>query len=160
LAGDPGAGDELARKFSPLVYRIVQRVLGPQWRQEWADAGQAVFLRLFPRLATWEERCPFCKWLAVVATRAAIDYMRALVPLQSLPVAPLPAPPRPRLDPDTIACLERTVAGFPPEWRRVWDMRQKGVSREEMAKQAGKSLRMIQYWLAEMLERLQRCLED
>jgi RNA polymerase sigma factor (sigma-70 family) len=160
LAGDRGAGDELARKFTPLVYRIVQRVLGPQRRQEWADARQAVFLRLFAKLATWEGRCPFCKWLAVVAARGAIDLTRGPEPPLPLPPTPLPAPPAARLDPDTVACLERTVAGFPAEWRQVWELRLQGVPREEIARQVGKSLRAVQYWLAEMLDRLQKCLDD
>ena len=67
------AGDALARKFTALVRSIVQRVLGPGRREEWDDACQAVFLRVFTNLGKWEERCPFCKWLAVVAARRAID---------------------------------------------------------------------------------------
>src|SRR5438132_1512424 len=69
LAGQRSAGDELVVKFTPLVRSIVQRVLGPGRREEWDDACQAVFLRVFANLGRWEQRCPFCKWLAVVAAR-------------------------------------------------------------------------------------------
>jgi hypothetical protein len=50
--------------------------------------------------------------------------------------------------------IEQAVARFPPEWRQVWEWWVQGVRREEMARLAGKSLRTIQYWLAEMLDQL------
>ncbi|HVS37331.1 MAG TPA: sigma-70 family RNA polymerase sigma factor, partial [Gemmataceae bacterium] len=99
LAGDREAGDALARKFAGLVRSIVQRVLGPGRREEWDDACQAVFLRVFTNLGKWEERCPFCKWLAVVAARRAIDLVRLIEPatphLQGDVADLRPAPPDP-----------------------------------------------------------------
>src|SRR3954463_11990525 len=80
LGGDRGAGDELARKFSALVKAVVARVLGPSRREDWDDACQMIFLRLFANLHRWERRCPFCKWLAVVAARRAIDLSRRPAP--------------------------------------------------------------------------------
>ena len=69
LGGDQVAGNQLAEKFTGLVRSIVRRVLGPERREEHDDACQAVFLRVFSNLEQWGERCPFCKWLAVVAAR-------------------------------------------------------------------------------------------
>jgi RNA polymerase sigma factor (sigma-70 family) len=160
LAGDRAAGDELVRKFSPLVRAVVARVLGPSRREEWDDACQTIFLRLFGNLHRWERRCPFCKWLAVVAARRAIDLARLSEPAGRIPldqvVDPRPAPP----DGETIERIERTVAGFPPEWRQVWDWWVQGERREEMARRAGKSLRTIQYWLAEMLDQVREGLGE
>jgi len=160
LAGDRGAGNALACKFTPLVRGIVQRVLGPGRREEWDDACQAIFLRVFGNLKKWEERCPFCKWLAVVAARRAIDLSRLPDPMRRLPLDDVadsrPQPP----DRETIERIEQAVARFPPEWRRVWEGWMQGVRREEMARQAGKSLRTIQYWLAEMLDQLRECLAE
>ena len=160
LAGDRGAGDALACKFTPLVRGIVQRVLGPSRREEWDDACQAIFLRVFGNLKKWEERCPFCKWLAIVAARRAIDLSRLPDPMRRLPLDdvadPRPQPP----DRETIERIEQAVARFPPEWRRVWEGWMQGVRREEMARQVGKSLRTIQYWLAEMLDQLRECLAE
>src|SRR5262245_59322349 len=90
LGGDRSAGDELARKFTPLVRAVVARVLGPTRREEYDDASQTIFLRLFSNLGRWEARCPFCKWLAVVAARRAIDLSRlpaaeARYPLEQVP---------------------------------------------------------------------------
>src|SRR5262245_42440920 len=160
LAGDRAAGDELARKFAPLVRAVVARVLGPSRREEWDDACQTIFLRLFSNLHRWERRCPFCKWLAFVAARRAIDLGRLTEPAGRVPLDqvpdPRPAPP----DPETIERIERVVARFPPEWRQVWDGWVRGDRREEMARRCGKSLRTIQYWLAEMLDQVREGLGE
>lgn len=161
LAGDRAAGDALARKFAPLVQRVVVRVLGPGRRGEWDDACQAIFLRLFANLTRWEQRCPFCKWLAVVAARRAIDLGRLADPSRALSLAEEVAdtrrsPP----DPDIVAGVQKEVACFPTEWQRVWEWWLEGVRREEMARRAGKSVRTVQYWIAEMLDHLRECLGE
>src|SRR4051794_34924565 len=117
LAGDRAAGDALARKFTPLVFRIVQRVLGPEQREEWEDVTQAVLLHLFTNLGKWGQRCPFCKWVAVVVARRAIDLGRLIDPLPRLPNDDI-ADPRPcPIDPDTLDAIAQTVARFPREWQ-------------------------------------------
>ena len=134
--------------------------LGPGRREEWDDACQAIFLRIFGNLHKWDNRCPFCKWLAVVVARRAIDLGRLSEPLPRLPSEEI-ADPRPLSpDRDTLEAIELTVARFPEEWRRLWDGWVQGLSREEMAKQAGKSLRTIQYWLAEMLDQVRQALRE
>ncbi|HZT82220.1 MAG TPA: sigma-70 family RNA polymerase sigma factor [Gemmataceae bacterium] len=158
LAGDRAAGDELVRKFGPLVASIVQRVLGPQRRDEWDDACQAIFLRLFANLNKWEQRCPFCKWLAVVAARRAIDFTR-LPATDPLPAADIADRRAPAPDRETIERIEQAVGRFPPEWRVVWDLWVQGAGREEMARRVGKSLRTVQYWLAEMLDQVREAVE-
>jgi RNA polymerase sigma-70 factor, ECF subfamily len=160
LQGDRVAGDALARKFAPLVRSIVQRVLGPGRREDWDDACQAIFLRLFANLHKWEKRCPFCKWLAVVAARRSIDLGRLPEAMHRLPLEevadPRPAPP----DRETIERIEQAVARFPPEWRKVWDWWVQGLRREEMARLSGKSLRTVHYWLAEMLDHVRESLGE
>ncbi len=158
--GDRAAGDALALKFTPLVRSIVQRVLGPGQRGEWDDACQTIFLRLFGNLHKWERRCPFCKWLAVVAARRAIDLGRLQVPsarvaLEQVPDT-RPAPP----DREMVERIAQIVARFPAEWREVWEWWVQGVKRDDMAKRAGKSLRTIQYWLAEMLDQVRESLAE
>jgi RNA polymerase sigma factor (sigma-70 family) len=160
LGGERGAGDALVAKFTPLVRAVVARVLGPHRREDWDDACQTIFLRLFSNLDQWGNRCPFCKWLAVVAARRAIDLSR--VPMQ--PETPLAhevaAPQSDPPDPETLERIQRIVAGFPPEWREVWQGWVAGTPREELARRSGKSLRTIQYWLAEMLDQLREQLRD
>jgi RNA polymerase sigma-70 factor (ECF subfamily) len=160
LDGDRAAGDALARKFTPLVRGIVQRVLGPGRREEWDDACQAIFLRVFANLKKWEERCPFCKWLAVVAARRGIDLSRLPDPMRRLPLDDVPDLRPASPDRETIERIEQAVARFPPEWRQVWEGWVRGMRREDMARECGKSLRTIQYWLAEMLDQLREYLAE
>jgi RNA polymerase sigma factor (sigma-70 family) len=159
LEGDRAAGDRLAHKFTPLVQSIAERILGIDRREEWDDARQAVFLQVFARLGQWEGRCPFCKWLAVVAARRTIDLARASVPSGAFPVTDI-ADPRPAgLSAETIDCIERVLADLPPEWRRVYELTVQGASRETIARDLGKSVRTIQYWLSAVRERLSSCLD-
>jgi RNA polymerase sigma-70 factor (ECF subfamily) len=160
LAGDRAAGDELVRKFGALVRAVVVRVLGPGQRDEHDDACQTIFLRLFSNLHRWEHRCPFCKWLAVLAARRAIDLGRLTMPTGRVALEQVPdqrpAPP----DPEMMERIEQAVARFPAEWRQVWQMWVQGERREEMARRAGRSQRTIQYWLAEMLDHLRESLAE
>ncbi len=160
LDGERGAGDELATKFTPLVRSIVQRVLGPGLREEHDDACQAIFLRLFGNLHRWEKKCPFCKWLAVVAARRAIDLGRLPAPPARVALDQVPDYRGEALDRESVERIERAVARFPPEWRAVWEAWARGERREEMARGAGKSLRTIQYWLAEMLDQVRESLGE
>lgn len=160
LEGKREAGDVLVHKFTPLVMSIVQRVLGPARREEWEDACQTIFLRVFANLDKWEHRCPFCKWLAVVVARRAIDLSRVNVPSpQSIPIEEI-ADPRQgcSLNPDVMEHINQIVARYPTDWRKVWDSWLQGRSREETAREVGKSLRTIQYWLAEMLDQVRESL--
>jgi RNA polymerase sigma-70 factor (ECF subfamily) len=159
LDGDRDAGDELTQKFTPLVRAIVQRVLGQRRRGEWEDACQAVFLRLFSRLDRWDRRCPFCKWLAVVAVRRAIDLARITESHEELPPEVADLSPQP-LTPETIECLDQALARLPPEWRQVYELAVQGTPRVEIARSLGKSVRTIQYWLTEIRSRIAPCLDE
>jgi RNA polymerase sigma factor (sigma-70 family) len=156
LAGDRACGDVLAKKFTPLVRRIVQRVLGPQRRTDWEDACQAIFLRVFASLAQWEHRCPFCKWLAVVAARRAIDFTRAEVRMEPLPTAEFADATSGPPDQETLQRIGEIVGGFPSDWQKVWELFLQGMRRDVIAQQVGKSVRTVQYWLAEMLDQLRQ----
>src|SRR4051794_11074928 len=109
LAGERAAGDELVAKFQALVRSIVQRVLGPGRREEWDDARQAVFLRLFANLHRWEQRAPFCKWLAVVAARRAIDVCRTPQMMERIPLEMVPDHRETPADNETIERIEKVV---------------------------------------------------
>jgi RNA polymerase sigma factor (sigma-70 family) len=160
LDGDRSAGDELAHKFGALVRRIVQRVLGPGRREEWEDAAQAIFLRVFANLHRWEHRCPFCKWLPVVAGRRAIDFTRMPSPMEPLPEAEVADTRPPPVPQDLLEQIERTIARFPVEWQEVWRLWAQGQRRELIAQHAGKSVRTIHYWLAEMVDQLREAMGE
>ncbi len=159
LAGDRAAGDALAQVRRPGArHRAARAGSGPP-----GGVGRRLPGRVpapFTNLGKWEERCPFCKWLAVVAARRAIDLMRLTDRTTPLPDGELADPRPPPPDRETMERIEGTVARFPPEWRRVWEWWVQGVRRDEMARRAGKSLRTVQYWLAEMIDQVREQLEE
>jgi len=136
-------------------------VIGPESQDAWDDACQVAFLKVFTRLETWERRCPFCDWLAVVATRRILD--QALQVRTSLPTVGLPRqivdPHPPPLPPETIECLERVIARLSPEWRIAYELAIKGEDRQAIAQALGKSVRTIHYWLAAIREEIEDCLD-
>jgi len=161
LAGDRGAGDELVRKFTPLVQAIARRVLGAEARDAWDDACQVAFLKVFARLETWAGSCPFCDWLAVVATRRILDHAQQV--RSTLPTVGLPreiVDPHPPLPPETVECLERVIDRLSPEWKMAYQSAVNGEDRQAIARALGKSVRTIQYWLAAIREEMQDCLDE
>jgi DNA-directed RNA polymerase specialized sigma24 family protein len=95
-----------------------------------------------------------------VAARKAIDVSRLPDAMERLPAAELADPRPPAPDRETVERIEQAVTRFPAEWRRVWEMWREGTSREEMAKAVGKSVRTVQYWLAEMFDQLREHLGE
>ncbi|MGF1579334.1 MAG: RNA polymerase sigma factor [Gemmataceae bacterium] len=146
-------------KFTPLVIRIVQRVLGPSQHDDWEDASQTIFLRIFSNLHKWDHKCPFCKWLAVVAARRAIDFTRVSREQISLSVD-IPDKRSGSLSHNDIEQIETIIANFPEQWREVWNLSLQGISRKDIARRVGRSVRTVQYWLAEMFEQIQEQFGD
>lgn len=160
LAGNGGAGNDLVRKFTPLVQAIARRVLGQESRDAWDDACQVAFLKIFSRLETWGGRCPFCDWLAIVATRRILDQaeqVRSTIPTIELP-REIADPHPPALPTETIECLERVIARLSPEWKTAYQLAIDGEDRQTIARTLGKSVRTIQYWLAAIRDELEDCL--
>jgi RNA polymerase sigma factor (sigma-70 family) len=161
LAGDRAAGDDLVRKFTPLVQAIARRVLGRGLQDLWDDASQLAFLKVFARLETWAGRCPFCDWVAVVATRRILDHSQQL--RSALPTVELPreiADPHPCfLARETVECVDRVITSLPAEWKKAYQLAIDGEDRQAIARTLGKSVRTIQYWLAAIREAMEDCLE-
>jgi RNA polymerase sigma factor (sigma-70 family) len=162
LAGDRNAGSELILRFRPLVLRIVQRVLTTRYAEEWDDATQAVLLHVLQRMRSWRGDCPFCKFLAVVVARKAIDYRRTLDVMPPLP-AEVSDPHQP--DPsdslfDLRECVEAKLARMPNEWARAWNLYVDGATAAEAAKELGISVRTFHYWMANIRAELSGCVGE
>ena len=148
LDGDALAGEELAGKFRPLVLQIVRKVMGPDGQDQWDDAYQEAMLRIFSKIDTWEERCPFCKWLAIVATRRVVDLKRKPRP------EPLDAPEsivddRPHsISLDTREIIDAVLQRLSVQERLAWELSLNGIATAQIATRVGKSERTVQLWLA------------
>ncbi|MFV1966859.1 MAG: RNA polymerase sigma factor [Pirellulaceae bacterium] len=155
------ASQLLYETFTPLVRAIVARVLR-EWVSEWDDACQTVFIRLFSRLHQWRGDCPFDKYVGVVAARVAISVRRELLRQKPRCFEPLPdnVTSRTPEDPDLKECIEHTVANFNPEWRRVVELVDQGLTRERVAQELGRPRKTIQNWLVHIRERLLPCVRS
>jgi len=161
LAGDRPAGDELVLKFTPLVRAIARRVRGSEFEDSGDDDCQVAFLKVFARLETWEGRCPFCDWLAVVATRRILDRVqqaRSTLPTVELPREIVDPHPRP-VRPESVECMERVIARLSPEWKMAYQLAIDGQDRQTIARAMGKSVRTIHYWLAAIREEMEDCFD-
>lgn len=167
IAGDRAAGEEIYTIISSMVRAVVIRVLGPQRADEWDDVFQAAFLRIFAKLGQWRGECPLLNYAAVVAARVAIQSIRRKsVTILSPDCETLRAIASPEPDPasraasdEAIRYLEQERQQFPPQWQVVLELHGTGVNHDEIARRVGKSRRTVQYWLAEMYDRLLPCLK-
>jgi RNA polymerase sigma factor (sigma-70 family) len=73
--GDPPAGRWLVAEHYPLVLRIVRANRPRRWEE--SDLAQEVFVKMFARLDTFDNRVPFSHWLSRVAVNTCIDALRA-----------------------------------------------------------------------------------
>jgi len=82
LRGEGQAWDTFIRRFSPLVYYAIQKVLRGAGETELADLHNDIFLSLMEhggrKLRQYEGKngCSVSTWIRVIAIRAAIDYLK------------------------------------------------------------------------------------
>ena len=75
--GDLSAGEALVQHLHPLVRRLVRNHLPRRSSEE--DLMQDVFIKLFQRLGSYEERAgtPFEHWVSRLTVRTCLDALRA-----------------------------------------------------------------------------------
>jgi RNA polymerase sigma factor (sigma-70 family) len=117
LAGDPQAWEQVVRRFSGMVWRILRGQLRVR-ADEAEDAFQEIFLALqgddFRRIRQWRGSVPLDAFMAVVLSRLARDVLRAArrsggptadVPATNGERGPAPDPPDPGPGPLEVALL-------------------------------------------------------
>ena len=75
--GDPPAAEALIAHLHPLVRRLVRNHLPRRESEE--DLMQDVFIKIFQRLETYEQRAgvPFEHWVSRLTVRTCLDALRA-----------------------------------------------------------------------------------
>ena len=163
LAKDQAAFAELERKFTRLVGTTVGRILGQELSAEWDDAQQIALIRVFRRIDQWEGRGPFCAWVIGVAVKAAITSKTTAIRSQKRVSRLVPddgsAEDWQVRDYDVRECVTHALEQVEEKQRRAFELRHQGKPPTEIAEIMDVSLRAIQYWLAEVRERLRPCWE-
>ncbi len=74
-AGEPRAREELVTVYERIVFTLAFRMTGD--REEARDITQAVFLKAFRRLDTFDPRRRFFSWIYRIAVNESIDRLRS-----------------------------------------------------------------------------------
>jgi RNA polymerase sigma factor (sigma-70 family) len=142
---------------------IVRFRLGYRRRADWDDCVQEIQIRILIKLPHWTGRARFCHWVRVVASRAAIDWVRGLnkVQLTGVEATEVGLSGRePTISPeDIIKCVEEAAIRFPDRIRQVYEMRRDGLTNEEIARRLGVSIGLVYNRLRMMRDLLRHCLE-
>jgi RNA polymerase sigma-70 factor, ECF subfamily len=163
-AGDAAALEILMEQHAPRVYRVAHGIT-----QNAADAEevvQDVFLTLFNKIHTFEERAALGSWLYRVATNAALAKRRGRrsdreVPLDSLLPTFLPdghragepefilrdwsrSPEAALLSQETREIVQRAIGLLPEQYRAVLVLRDiEGLCNEEVAEIVGDTVAAV-----------------
>ena len=162
--GDTAALETLMDRYAPRVYRLAHGITGNAADAE--EVVQDVFLTLFRKIHTFEERAALGSWLYRVATNAALIKRRGRrtdreVPLETQLPTFLPdghragdpasviadwsqTPEAELLSQETRAVLHRAIDGLPEQYRTVLVLRDiQGLSNEEVAEAVGDTLAAV-----------------
>lgn len=74
-AGEPRAWEDLVTLYERMVYTVALRMTGD--REEARDVTQAVFLKVFRGLTTFDPRRRFFSWIYRIAVNESIDRRRS-----------------------------------------------------------------------------------
>lgn len=80
--GEVRAREQLVTEYERVVYTLAFRMTGD--REEARDIAQAVFLKVFRGLASFDTRRRFFSWIYRIAVNESIDRLRAKRPVEAL----------------------------------------------------------------------------
>ena len=122
LGHQPGAFDELYRRFAPRVFTLACRMTGS--RSSGEDMLQEIFLLVYRKLGSFKGEAALATWVYRLATNCCLDYLRSRQHKFELASDELDEglPPRAaggRLTADRLD-LERAIAQLPPGYRAAF----------------------------------------
>jgi RNA polymerase sigma-70 factor (ECF subfamily) len=82
LSGDAGAFGTLIGRYQKVVYNTALRFL--QDGDEAEDVAQAVFLKVYEHLATYDHRLKFFSWLYRITVNESLNHLRQRKPMERI----------------------------------------------------------------------------
>ncbi len=144
ISGERDAVGELTGMFLPRVYGLCLRILRRQTLAE--DATQETFVRALKALPRLRSPDCFTGWILVIASNTAKEVLRKEPQEQALgsePIAPASAEASKESDSKKLA-LDHALRELPVEERALFLLHSvEGVSQEQLARKAGKSIPAI-----------------
>ncbi|MHB8529232.1 MAG: RNA polymerase sigma factor [Caulobacteraceae bacterium] len=154
--GDDRAFGELVRRHQAGLYRLLRRYTGEA--DEAYEAAHEAFIAAWAALPGYDAARPFLAWLRTIAINKARDrgrraaFRRLLFGRDGLATrgglsAPDPAPPADRvmIEDESLAALDRAVAGLPPALKEPLILTAfEGLSQREAAELLGVTAKAIE----------------
>ena len=122
LGNQPGAFEELYRRFAPRVFTLACRMSGS--RSSGEDLLQEIFLLVYRKLGSFKGEAALGTWVYRLATNCCLDHLRSRQHKLEMASDELDEslPPRVsagRLTPEKLD-LERAIARLPPGYRAAF----------------------------------------
>lgn len=145
LAGDTCAFDHLYGRYRPAILEYLIR-RGNINRDLANDLVQDVFIKVFLRLDSYDDRYSFGQWVYVIARNVLIDFMRKHRTTESLDEDarifqngdPAPDPEESYIDREVSDAFRSALGALKPSYRRVMELRLlDGYSYNEIAGELG-----------------------
>jgi RNA polymerase sigma factor (sigma-70 family) len=163
--GDLEAQNDLILYLGPMVERAIKRIL-PFKREHEAreDVKQITFFKMNRAIKTWRGDCDFCAWVFRIATSAARDELRKQmkqerVLFDSDPIDELADSSQPP-SLEFEDCVKRALERLPANWKLAYELHLgSGKTIEEIAMVVKRKTRMVRYWLKDIRELLEACLD-
>jgi RNA polymerase sigma-70 factor (ECF subfamily) len=166
--GDARARAAFILRYQRPVFSLLWRMIGPQHAVV-EDLAQDTFLRAMEALPSFETRGParLITWILTIASRLAIDHLRAAAPRRDLAIAPGSVPatmPRPDQVADRralAAALALAVEELGPHFRAAFLLREvHGLTYEEIAEALSVDIGTVKSRLARARALLQTALAE
>lgn len=162
LAGDTGAFGELVTVYQRIIYTLALRMTGDHHEAE--DVSQAVFLKAYRSLGSFDTRRRFFSWIYRIAVNEGLDRRRTRRPLDPLDermTDPAPTPDSEAERTELRGLLDRALGDLTEDHRQVIVLKYHlQRSYEEMAEALGISEATVRSRLFEARRKLGRALRQ
>jgi RNA polymerase sigma-70 factor (ECF subfamily) len=160
--GDADALRAVVERYQERVFALVHGIVRDAHEVE--DVAQEVFLKVYTRIAAFDERSQFYTWLYRVAVNAAKDHVKKRVRRPAVPLDEADALPGGAENPSAGAARSETrrlvreaIDALPLKYREVLALRElEGLSYEEIAAVLDISIGTVESRLHRARSRLKR----
>lgn len=134
LAGDLTAFSAIVDRHQKTVYNLALRMV--QDSDDAEDVAQAVFIKTYERLSSYDRRYKFFSWLYRIAVNESLNYLRQRKPMERMHEEAVAASMQDEVEhADTARHIDEALQGLTADQRAVVVLRHfEGLGYEEIGK--------------------------